>query len=676
MEALDFSLPQSPQHERERLRTLDEYDVLDAPPAEAFDRITRLATRLFDVPIAMVNFIDQNEQWCIAAQGLTPQSTPRNLSFCTHTIRSDEVMIVPDATQDPRFSGNPFVTGEPGIRFYAGAPLIAANGHRLGTVCLIDRVPHEDFDEGDRDALKDIAGVVMDELNLRRFAVDLNASKEAFRASSVHTRRILESITDAFFALDNDWTFSYVNARAEDMLDANREELIGKNIWDVFPDAVGSTFQEEYERAVQKKETVQFMEYYPPLDIWFEVRAYPFRGGLSVYFRDVSERVEARRDLRREQDLVDAIVGTSVAAIVTIDAETETLAFVNPRAEEILGIGEDAVGQHQSAVGNLTTLDGSPIDPDAWPFYDIVETGAHVRNLRLGLERADGETRVISVNGAPLTGPNDETVQQVVFSIIDITEQIRRERELEEAKEEAERASRLKSSFLANMSHDVRTPLSSIMSLTELLSLEAPDHLQERISLIERSSIRLLDTIDSVLDLSKIESGSTEPDLSDVDVADELLGTIEIFRPQAAQKGVNLHAEIPDASVQAMLDPSYLHRISDNLIGNAVKFTPEGGDVTVQLSSDDEHVHIRVSDTGIGIEEPFLDDLFEAFTRGANGTKEQGSGLGLAITKRLTELLGGSIDVESTVGEGTTFTVTLPREASDESISPLELDAG
>lgn len=675
MEALDFSSPQSPQHERERLRTLDEYDVLDAPPAEAFDRITRLATRLFDVPIAMVNFIDQNEQWCIAAQGLTPQSTPRNLSFCTHTIRSEEVMIVPDATQDSRFADNPFVTGEPGIRFYAGAPLIAANGHRLGTVCLIDRVPHNDFDASDREALNDIAGVVMDELNLRRFAVDLNASKEAFRASSVHTRRILESITDAFFALDNDWTFSYVNARAEDMLDANREALIGKNIWDVFPDAIGSTFQEEYERAVREKETVQFMEYYPPLDIWFEVRAYPFRGGLSVYFRDVSERVEARRDLRREQDLVDAIVGTSVAAIVTVDAETETLAFVNPRAEEILGISEDAVGKHQSVVGNLTALDGSPIDQEAWPFHDIVQTGAHVRNLRLGLERADGETRVISVNGAPLTGPDDETVQQVVFSIIDITEQIRRERELEEAKEEAERASRLKSSFLANMSHDVRTPLSSIMSLTELLSMEAPDHLQERISLIERSSVRLLDTIDSVLDLSKIESGSTEPDLSDVDVADELLGTIEIFRPQAAKKGVDLHADIPDETVQATLDPSYLHRISDNLIGNAMKFTPEGGEVTVQLTSDDEHVHIHVSDTGIGIEEPFLDDLFEAFTRGANGTNEQGSGLGLAITKRLTELLNGSIDVESTVGEGTTFTVTLPREASTASISTLELDA-
>jgi len=646
--------------ERTRLQTLDDYNVLDAPPAEAFDRITRIATRMFDVPIAMVNFIDQNEQWCVAARGMSARNAPRNLSFCTHAIKESSVMVVPDARKDERFAGNPFVTGEPGIRFYAGAPLIAPNGHRLGTVCLIDRRPHEGFSDGDKEALVDMAGVVMDELNLRRFAVDLNASKEAFRAANQQTQRILESITDAFFALDTDWTFSYVNARAEEMLDAHRDDLLGENIWDAFPEAVESTFQHEYERAVNEQTTVQFVEYYPPLECWFEVRAYPFRDGLSVYFRDVTDRVEAQRDLRREQELVDAIVGTSVAAIVTVDAQTGTLAFANPRAEAILGIGEEAIGKHQSVVGSLSGLDGAPIDDNTWPFHDIVETGAHVRNLRLRLHRADGEERLISINGAPVTD-DEGAVQQAVFSIIDIPEQVKRDRQLEEARDEAERASRLKSSFLANKSHDVRTPLSSIMSLTELLSMEAPDNLQKRISLIERSSLRLLDTIDSVLDLSKIESGSIKPDLKSVDVADELLGTVEIFRPQATKKDVELQAAIPGTPVEAMIDPAYLHRISDNLIGNAVKFTPEGGCVAVRLKHTAETLTLEVADTGIGIQDDFLEDLFEAFTRGANGCEEEGSGLGLAITKRLAEMMGGTVEVDSTVGEGTTFTVTLPR---------------
>ncbi len=118
--------------------------------------------------------------------------------------------------------------------------------------------------------------------------------------------------------------------------------------------------------------------------------------------------------------------------------------------------------------------------------------------------------------------------------------------------------------------------------------------------LIERSSLRLLDTIDSVLNLSKIESGSVEPDLKTVDVADELLGTIEIFRLQAAKKRIDLHADVSDDSIEAVMDPSYRHCISDNLIGNAVKFTPEGGTVHVRLNHTDDTVMLEVSDTGIG----------------------------------------------------------------------------
>ncbi len=645
--------------ERMRVDTLEEYDVLQSPPSGAFDRVTRLASRLFDVPIALVNFIDENEQWCLSSSGIDVPSTSRDVSFCTHAIQSDDVMVVTDAREDARFADNPFVTGKPGIRFYAGAPLIAPNGYRLGTVCLIDRKPHADFDASDREALADLAGVVMDELNLRRFAVDLNASREAFKASSAHTTQILESITDAFFALDDRWTFSYVNARAELMLDTPREALIGANIWDAFPEAVGSTFQEEYERAVEKQEMAEFVEYYPPLDTWFDVRAYPFQGGLSVYFQDVTARIEAERKLEHEEDLVEAIAETSVAAIVTVDAD-ETITFANPRAEEILGLSEDTVGQPHHTVGALSTLDGEPMDLEDWPYPQIVETGEQIHDTRLRFTRHDGDERLLSINGAPLTNP-DGGVRQVVFSIVDITDQVEHEAQLRDARDEAERASRLKSSFLANMSHDVRTPLSSILSITEVLAVHASDDVQEHLALIKRSSLRLLDTIDSVLDLSKIESGTATPDYETIDVADELWGTIEIFRPQVDQKDIALEVTIPDEPVSATLDTAYLHRISDNLIGNAIKFTPEGGRIHVSLHAMEKTIELRVSDTGVGIEPAFIGDLFEVFTRGTNSTEEQGSGLGLAITKRLVELLDGTVSVASSLGEGTTFTVRLPR---------------
>jgi PAS domain S-box len=338
--------------EAPRLRTLERYDVLEAPPTDAFDRITRLATRLFGVPIAMINFIDQEHQWCLSAHGLAPGRADREVSFCARAIQQRDVMVVPDAHEDPRFADNPFVTGEPHIRFYAGAPLTAPNGYRLGTLCLIDDAPRS-FSDEDRDTLTDLAGVVMDELTLRHYASGLDASRQAHRETSEQRRRILESITDAFVALDEDWTLTYVNAQAEALLERPREELVGRCVWDEFPDAVGSTFQDKYETAVEEARTVEFLEYYSPLDRWLDVKAFPFEGGLSVYFDDVTDRVEAEENLRRERDLTEAILDTSVAALVIVDADGH-ISFANERAGEILGDTPDALtGMRYTDTGTL-----------------------------------------------------------------------------------------------------------------------------------------------------------------------------------------------------------------------------------------------------------------------------------------------------------------------------------
>ena len=240
-------------HESEatRVRTLEQYDVLDTPPTEAFDRITRLAARLFEVPIAMINFIDQDNQWCLSSQGLPMERTDREVSFCARAIQKDEVMVVPDARKDERFADNPFVTGEPHIRFYAGAPLTAPNGYRLGTLCLIDD-ERRSFSAEDRETLNDLAGVVMDELNLRHYASDLDASREAHREISEQRRRILESITDAFVALDEDWTLTYVNAQAETLLRA--KSSWGKTCGTNFPKRSGPPSRRSTRRRLRRIE--------------------------------------------------------------------------------------------------------------------------------------------------------------------------------------------------------------------------------------------------------------------------------------------------------------------------------------------------------------------------------------------------------------------------------------
>ncbi len=158
--------------EEERLAALRGYGILDTGPEANFDQVVRLAARLLDVPIALISLVDQDRQWFKAAVGLDGVTeTPRELAFCDHAIRGQDVMVVPDATEDPRFAENPLVTGEPGIRFYAGAPLITPDGHALGTLCVIDRVPHRALSDHDAQTLTELTCFVRDKLELRREAL-------------------------------------------------------------------------------------------------------------------------------------------------------------------------------------------------------------------------------------------------------------------------------------------------------------------------------------------------------------------------------------------------------------------------------------------------------------------------------------------------------------------------
>jgi diguanylate cyclase (GGDEF)-like protein len=160
--------PDIAQNEKNRLETLKSLDVLDTPAEERFDRLTRMAKRMFGVPIALVSLVDENRQWFKSCIGLSASETSRDISFCGHTILGSEVFIIPNAIEDPRFFDNPLVLNEPNIRFYAGCPL-TVNGHRLGTLCIIDQNPRN-FDNEDINALKDLASMVERELEAVQLA--------------------------------------------------------------------------------------------------------------------------------------------------------------------------------------------------------------------------------------------------------------------------------------------------------------------------------------------------------------------------------------------------------------------------------------------------------------------------------------------------------------------------
>ena len=168
-------------NEKQRLNVLWQYDVLDTVPEEVFDDLTELAARICEAPIAMITLVDENRQWFKSKVGVTVKETSRDISFCGHAIAQSDLFIVPDATKDQRFEHNPLVISDPKIRFYAGAPLVTPDGHALGTLCVIDKVPRE-LRPDQKGALRVLARHVMTQLELRRRSHELaHAHKERER---------------------------------------------------------------------------------------------------------------------------------------------------------------------------------------------------------------------------------------------------------------------------------------------------------------------------------------------------------------------------------------------------------------------------------------------------------------------------------------------------------------
>ena len=177
-----------PKNEKKRLKVLWQYEVLDTVPEEVFDDLTELAARICEAPIALISLVDEKRQWFKSKVGLTADETSRGVSFCSYAITQPDLFIVPDATRDERFVNNPLVTSEPNIRFYAGAPLVTPDGHALGTLCVIDKVPRELRLE-QKQALRILAHHVVSQLELRRRSRELGD----IRCESAHFKRDLEA---------------------------------------------------------------------------------------------------------------------------------------------------------------------------------------------------------------------------------------------------------------------------------------------------------------------------------------------------------------------------------------------------------------------------------------------------------------------------------------------------
>ncbi len=403
----------------------------------------------------------------------------------------------------------------------------------------------------------------------------------------------------------------------------------------------------------------------------------PEEGPPEAYaiYTDVTERKEKEQEIERLRRKYQALLESAPDAIFVADAASGRIVEANEAAASLLETTEeDIVGRNQAQL--------HPED-EAERYESLFDE--HRRSARSGSEtmgQLDDGSPICVVTQSGTRVPveiNTATVdlegRELMVGIFrDVAERRERERELEEAKEEAERMNRMKSTFLANMSHEIRTPLTSIIGFAESIGEEV-EELRSRFeevdwsalgqfaALIEQSGHNLLETLDAVLNLSKLEAGEMRLTPEPIDLAAAVKEASVQFEPQAVEAGVDLNVDVERPSVRARADEGGVQIVLRNLVSNAIKYTPAGGQVRIRVGEHRESVTLEVEDTGIGMNPKNVSGLFEAFKQESEGVDREygGSGLGLAVTRKAVRQMEGSIEVETEKGEGSRFIVRLPR---------------
>jgi two-component system sensor histidine kinase/response regulator len=381
--------------------------------------------------------------------------------------------------------------------------------------------------------------------------------------------------------------------------------------------------------------------------------------------QEVGDRQRAQEALRESEGRIRLILDSAAEAIYGIDCDGNCT-FCNPATLRLLGFQktEDLLGLNMHKVMHHTHADGTRYAVEDCNIYLSLKTGDGVHSDEEVLWRADGTGFPAEYWAYPIRNEGD--IVGAVVTFLDITERKRAEEALRKSKEAAEAGSRAKSEFLANMSHEIRTPMNGIIGMTDLaLDTELTIEQREYLSLVKSSADSLLHVINDILDFSKVEAGKLELEETEFEIRSLFSETLKTLAVRADKKHLELSARVADEVPRIVVgDPTRLRQLIVNLAGNAIKFTERGNIVVdADLESgpgDGVHLHIRVSDTGIGIPPEKQQLIFDPFAQADGSTTRRfgGTGLGLTISRRIVEMMGGRMWVESEAGRGSVFHFT------------------
>jgi signal transduction histidine kinase len=657
-----FHVAPLPDSEEKRLATLANYALFDTCGEEIFDSLTRLAAQMCGTPISLIGLIDRDRQWFKASTGMDDLTeTARDIALCAYTILDDGLLEIPDASLDARFADNPLVRGYPHLRFYAGVPLVVATGDALGTLCVIDSVPRT-LSAEQRILLHSIAAVIVEQFERHRANARLfdRSAAELYEIDAASGRIV-------FMSESARRNTGYGSGDLDTIaLDAVLPGLTARDGFDHFVTGLRSAGDPlpAVRTSVRRKDGTTY-----PIDLRLELLV------TATIERVLALGVTA--DANAERNAVAASGGhvgllTAVARELFDALDPRTLVDVLVRGISELTDGASAALMVRSLDGafvqtrDLAVRPAVPIDDDAFLraacASEAVLVNADGSRAAVQILASSGITAyVLDVRAASrLFDAADVSTFGLLGQYLAVAiRNVELYGELQSRRAAVTELNQVKNDLIAMLAHDFKGPLTTIVGLADVLAEDERFDAESRqfLGMINSSAMRLASLATDTLALSRLEQNELSLRFEAVDLIALIRDIVRVF---SVTRGIDMRCSIEESSVRA--DPARLRQVFENLIGNAIKYSPRGDTVDVTLRGTRGGVEVAIRDRGIGIPAADIPKLFGRFARGSNARELGigGTGFGLYLSRTIVERHGGQITVESKEGSGSIFRVFVP----------------